>query len=154
VKKRLAIVDTSILCVWLRVPGVETCGEWDYVKVKGLIDGKLADNVGLVLPYPTLVEVGNHIANAPSHRFDAAKRFSDLAKEAVSGNRPWTVFSRQLDLLDDQRLRHILDQFPGNAAKGISLADVAILSVASFYRGLGYQVEVLTGDENLAALAS
>jgi hypothetical protein len=39
--KRILILDTSILCVWLEVPGMETCGPnhdvWNRKRVRGYL---------------------------------------------------------------------------------------------------------------------
>lgn len=43
-KKKILIWDTSILCVYVKVPGKETCAsnenKWDYNRVKNLLEGE------------------------------------------------------------------------------------------------------------------
>jgi len=42
---KVLIIDTSILCVWLQVAGMETCGKtgdlWDFEKVNAKIQEEL-----------------------------------------------------------------------------------------------------------------
>jgi hypothetical protein len=146
VKKKLAVVDSSILCVWLRVPGKETCGQWEHDAVDSLIKKMVCDGTGLVLPFPSLIEVGNHIANAASGRYETAQKFSQFIKDAISGTKPWTLFAEQKIMFEGTKLHVLADAFPTAAARGTSLADLAITNIANYYRGIGYAVDILTGD--------
>jgi len=64
--RKVLIIDTSILCVWLKVPNMETCGPkhdiWDHDRVQKKIDQERADRSTLVLPLATIIETGNHIS--------------------------------------------------------------------------------------------
>lgn len=60
--QKVLIVDTSILCAWLGVPGKETCGaksdRWDQNKVKQKIEAEKKQNTTFVLPLATIIETG------------------------------------------------------------------------------------------------
>lgn len=63
--KKVLILDTSILCVYLEVPGKETCGfeddRWDKKRVDRFLQ-EAEENYTFVLPLTAIVETGNHIA--------------------------------------------------------------------------------------------
>ena len=66
--KKVLIIDTSILCVWLKVPGMETCGTKDspitfeYVNSKIEAEAKTGRTT-FVLPIASIIETGNHITH-------------------------------------------------------------------------------------------
>ncbi|NEP43689.1 MAG: hypothetical protein F6K35_32480, partial [Okeania sp. SIO2H7] len=70
--KKVLIIDTSILCVYfcvyLGVPGKETCGsegnKWDKVKVYEILEKEEKAKTIFVLPLAVIIETGNHIAQA------------------------------------------------------------------------------------------
>ena len=78
--RKVLILDTSVLCCWLRVPGRETAGSgeerWTPEKVDAFIREEEANISTLVLPIASLIETGNHIAQAPSARFECAEKLS------------------------------------------------------------------------------
>lgn len=57
--KKVIILDTSILCVWLRVPGKSDCGsdsdKWDQRRVDERINVAVRDKVTFVLPLATII---------------------------------------------------------------------------------------------------
>jgi len=64
--KKVLIIDTSILCVWLEVPGMEPVGHhhdrWDKTRVEEKIHEEEQNKSTFVLPLATIIETGNHIA--------------------------------------------------------------------------------------------
>jgi hypothetical protein len=66
--RKVLIIDTSLLCVWLKVPGMESCGSdsdiWDFQRVNQKIQAEITQSTILVLPLAVVVETGNHIAQA------------------------------------------------------------------------------------------
>lgn len=70
--KRVLIIDTSILCVWLDVPGMGNCGpdhdKWDKRRVDEKIEAEKTNNTVFVLPLATIIETGNHIAQSAHSR--------------------------------------------------------------------------------------
>ncbi|MGV8691211.1 hypothetical protein ACV35Z_34765, partial [Pseudomonas aeruginosa] len=63
--KKVLILDTSVLCCWLRVPGKDTAGplddQWTPERIDALIEQEKQQST-FVLPLATLIETGNHIA--------------------------------------------------------------------------------------------
>lgn len=64
--QKVLIIDTSILCVYLKVPNMEDCGpdndKWDYNRVVRKINDEIINKSYLVFHLATLIETGNHIA--------------------------------------------------------------------------------------------
>ena len=68
---KILIVDTSIMCVWLKVPGKEVAGksnEYTYDIVARHIEEERLKGTKLVLPIATIIETGNHIAHSNGNR--------------------------------------------------------------------------------------
>ena len=114
----------------------------------------------MVLPLATLIEAGNHIAQikAPhtQKRYSLAQALADILKKAVDEAPPWLGLERPV--LDDE-LKKGAEEWPRLAAQanikkdkgGLSMGDVTIKRVAERYAKMGYEVEILTGDEALKA---
>jgi hypothetical protein len=62
--RKVLLIDTSLLCVWLKVPGKETAGNnnWNFELVEQKIQTEINQGTILVLPLATVIETGNHIA--------------------------------------------------------------------------------------------
>ena len=67
-KKKVLIFDTSVLCVWLKVPGKETCGPDNSKMTYDIVNEKIEEEKKLgttfVLPIASIIETGNHIAHS------------------------------------------------------------------------------------------
>ncbi len=150
------VIDTSVLCVWMQVPGRESCGPsddaWDHARVEKEIQSSIKAGACLVLPLTTLIETGNHIAGATSKRFELAKRLVELLNLAADGQSPWAAFGDQSELWKSENLKKLSDGWPSMAAKKLSLGDATIHEVARYYSKMGREVRLLTGDQELAAL--
>jgi hypothetical protein len=48
-------------------------------------------------------------------------------------------------------LKSLADDWPNLAARGVSIGDATIKTVAEYYARAGYEVEILTGDLGLKA---
>jgi len=69
--KRLLIIDTSILCIWLDVPGMESCGpdhdRWDKKRVGEKIQAGMHDKTTtFVLPLASIIETGKSYCPCPA----------------------------------------------------------------------------------------
>ena len=152
---RVLILDTSILCVLLEIPGKETCGSgkdrWDRARVDQKITQELAQDTTFVLPLATIIETGNHIAQAAGDRFTPAQRLADLMKQAADENKPWAAFTQQAELWDANGLRELAKSWPTQAAAQLSIGAGTIIRVADYYVRGGYTVEIWTGDAGLKA---
>jgi len=149
------ILDTSVLCCWLQVPGKDKTGpvndRWDHARIdKQLIEERKKGST-LVLPMATLIETGNHIAQAPSQRFERASSLAAYLREAADAQSPWAAFTDQSPLWQSDNLRRLADTWPALASGGTSIGDHTIKDIAEHYAQAGYFVEILTSDEGLKA---
>ena len=148
---RVLIIDTSVLCCLLAVPGKETCGSgkerWDKSRIEGLLANEQGST--LVLPLATIIETGNHIAQAPGDRFTIATEFAKYLAATADGASPWAAFTEQAVLWGSDKLRNLAENWPSLAAAQTSIGDATIKDVAEFYAKANYEVEIVTGDAGL-----
>lgn len=153
--RKVAIIDTSLMCCWLKVPGRQTAGSapdlWDYDRSSTAIDAALADGYQLVFPLTTLIETGNFVANASEHRHEAATRLSQTLLSALKGNQPWTPFADQVSMLGASTLIDMCHNWPVAAARKVSMGDYLITRVADYYSLTGMMVMILSSDAALRA---
>ena len=153
--KNVMILDTSILCVWLKVPGKETCGSGrsciDFTKVDKEIQTAVQMNYTLVLPLASIIETGNHITQAPTWRHERATDLAGLMYKAADEASPWAAFSDQQILWSPDGLKSLAAKWPHLAAQKLSIGDATISEVADYYAQMGFQVEIYTGDKGLKA---
>ena len=153
----MLFVDTSVLCDLLDVPGKAQ----QQATVRQELENFITRRVQLVLPVASIVETGNHIAQAAQGgaRRTAAERFVRLLRLTIAGNLPWVLHSvawdsRMLGLICDgtPRTGHFVD-LAGNGQLGAG--DVSILAECELYRQrtAGVEVGVWTHDNLLAAYA-
>lgn len=155
VSKSVLIIDTSILCVWLRIPGFDSCGpdhqRWDFAKIEDEIASAVEMRFTLVLPLATIIETGNHIAHAPELRRERALDLADLMRKAADETTPWAAFTEQADLWSGDNLKNLADIWPHLAVTKLSIGDATIKDVAEYYSAMGFDVRLLSGDTQLAA---
>jgi len=153
--KKVLIIDTSILCVWLDVPGMGTCGpaddQWDKQRVQEKIQQETLASTTFVLPLATIIETGNHIAQATHSRRERGELLADLIRKSSDQMTPWAAFSDQSILWSPEKLKSLADTWPDLAAQKLSLGDVTIKDVAEYYALMSNEVEILTGDQGLKA---
>ena len=93
--KRVLILDTSVLCCWLKVPGKNQAGpvndRWDHNRINTLLEQERIRNSTFVLPIATLIETGNHISQAPGQRFERANDLAIYLREAANARSPWVL---------------------------------------------------------------
>lgn len=153
--RKVLILDTSILCVWLNVPGMEHCGpdhdKWDQKRVATKINKENSDRTTFVLPLAAIIETGNHIAHAGHSRRERGEGLADLMRQSANQQSPWAAFSEQSDLWSTEKLIQLADTWPQLADQRISIGDATIKDVAEYYAQMNCQVEILTGDQGLKA---
>lgn len=156
--RRVLILDTSILCVWLKVPNMDTCGSdldtWDRQRVENKIATELNNKTTFVLPLATIIETGNHIAQARHSRKERGEALADLMRKSADEVSPWAAFSAQSDLWSTDNVKKLADAWPDLATRKLSLGDATIKDIAAYYAQLGYVVEILTGDQGLKVYES
>ncbi len=154
--KHVLILDTSVLCCWLQVPGKETAGSqdnlWTFKRIDTLVSDACAKGATLVLPLASLIETGNHIAQAAGDRFKPATKLAAFLRKAADADSPWVAFTEQADLWQEDNLRSLADSWPELAKAKISIGDATITDVAKFYSEIkSYSVEIVTADQGLKA---
>lgn len=151
--KKVLILDTSVLCCLLGVAGKSTCGPVHDRWTKARIETLLADETEatIVLPLASIIETGNHIAQASARRFHTATAFCEKLKAVADAEIPWAAFSEQADLWSPESLRQIATDWPALANTGLSMGDATIKTVAEYYGKTGMTVEIITGDAGLKA---
>jgi len=153
--RKVLILDTSILCVWLEVPGRECCGpdydRWDKLRVDQKIQEEEQANTTFVLPIASIIETGNHIAHASHSRRECAQRLASLMVLSAQKQSPWAAFSEHTLLWSPEKLEQLAKEWPDLANQKISLADATIINVAAYYKEMQRSVEILTGDQGLKA---
>ena len=152
---KVLVMDTSILCVWLGIPGKDTLGEgkdqWDYHRVNQKIEQEVAANSLLVLPLASIIETGNYIAQCHGDNFSLATSLAELIRETANSETPWAAFTVQSDLWSSEKLNELADKWPTLAASKLSLGDATIKDVVEYYAEQRLSVEIFTGDEGLKA---
>ncbi len=153
--KRVLVIDTSILCVWLDVPGMAACGpdsdRWDKQRVESKLVAEQQTKTTFVLPLATIIETGNHITRAPHSRKERAEALAELMRKSADEQSPWAAFAAQSPLWSPEKLKELAKSWPDAAVQGLSLGDATIKDIANYYSQAGYAVEILTGDAGLKA---
>lgn len=148
--KKVLVLDTSILCCWLRVPGKDTAGtahdRWDHDRISKILVAERAAESIFVLPIASLIETGNHISQCNGNRHDLATSLSRHLSDAADANSPWAAFTDQSALWETSNLIELARIWPALAVGGTSIGDATIKHVAEYYAQAGYIVEILTGD--------
>lgn len=101
-RRKVLILDTSVLCCWLQVPGKKNAGPaddlWDHARIERLLAEERRNGSTFVLPIATLIETGNHIAQAPARRFECATALAAHLRDAADASTPWAAFTDQSPL--------------------------------------------------------
>ena len=149
------ILDTSILCVWLKIPGLETCGpnhdRWNFDRVNNKLSDEFNNKTTFVLPLASIIETGNHIAQCRGDKYKLVNKFVKLIKNTAEEKSPWAAFTQQNSLWNKDGLIALAERWSETAIGGQSIGDAAIVDVARFYSEMSTQVEILTGDSGLKA---
>lgn len=150
---KVLVVDTTILCVWLRVPSMSPCGpqddSWDYDRVNAKIEEERQAGTLFVLPLAAIIETGNHITHAPGDVYELANSFADFIIQAADGAIPWAAFTAQSYLWSSEGIKSLAERWRATAPSRQSLGDASIVDVAEYYAQAGNEVEILTADAGL-----
>lgn len=151
--RKIIVIDTNILCVWLQVPGKNTCGsdndQWDKTRVDPILQEEETAKTIFVLPLAVIIETGNHVAQASERRYETALKLADIMKKTAESQTPWAAFTKQSELWNADSLKQLADEFPEFAKQKLAFGDATIKSVAEFYARSGYEVQILTADAGL-----
>ncbi len=128
----VCIVDTSVLCELLAVPGKSVSEEHDAMRNE--FERRWRRHEQFLLPIVTIVETGNHIAHASDGtlRRATAQRFVELVRDAIDGRSPFTPTPEPTTA----DLRRWLDQLVDDAARGIGVGDRSLIDTWQSQREL------------------
>jgi len=150
--RKVLILDSSVLCVWLQVPGKETFGSGkdlvDYTLVREKIEKEESQGTTFVLPFAAIIETGNHITQAPDN-YRQIQKFADWMVATANEQTPWAAFTQQSSLWSKEGIKSLAERWRIYAPSKQSLGDASIVDVANYYSQLGLEVEIFTGDEQL-----
>ncbi|HWD10175.1 MAG TPA: hypothetical protein VHA57_13890 [Actinomycetota bacterium] len=91
---RFTIVDTSVLCELLEVPGLSSRPK----EVQEEFRQRLRAKERLVLPVTAVIETGNHIAQVKTgNKAAAVARFATLLAETLAGGGPFILTEASWD---------------------------------------------------------
>lgn len=99
----------------------------------------------------SIIETGNHIAQAPGDRFPIAVGLAKVISQAATASSPWAAFTDQAELWREEQLDSLAKTWPDLARSKMSIGDATIRDVAEYYARAGYDVEIVTGDAGLKA---
>ena len=154
-KKQVLIFDTSVLCVWLKVPGKETCGPEENLLTYDIVNAKIEEEkqqgTTFVLPIASIIETGNHIAHSAGDRHVVGHAFADIISATADQISPWAAFTEQSELWKKDNLKVLAERWKENVISGQSLGDASIVDVANYYASAEFEVEIFTGDQGLKA---
>lgn len=149
---KVIIIDTSILNVWLKVPGKTVAGknnEHTNESVSSYIEQEVKKGAKLVLPLTSVIETGNFIAHAEGNRKPSADELTSYIKSAADGTTPWLAFYHQNALWEGDKLKELADNWSNTViSESQSIGDAAIVEVAKYY-ATNFTVEIYTGDGGL-----
>lgn len=147
-------IDTSVLCNLVDVPGRNQDREAVQAEFKALVEGRTTH---FVIPVTTIIETGNHIANAVGDRRAAAERLQRFVDQAARDEAPWQLHAITWDARFLAELRSgagtgmpLVDHL-GNGTMGTG--DLAILGERNAFRMRTSfrSVEIWTLEHTLAA---
>jgi hypothetical protein len=137
--RKVLLIDTSLLCVWLKVPGKETAGnnKWDFELVNEKILTEIEKGTTLVLPLATVIETGNHISQAKNTNSDSkritSEEFAKIMIAAADEKSPWAAFREQIVLWEAEGLKNLAEKFPNQAVEKTSMGDASIVVLGWYY---------------------
>lgn len=146
--RSIHIVDTSVLLNVLDVPGFNQDREPILNQLKSLIE---RSDVNLLLPFATIIETGNHVAQLSDgrERRRYAEIFANQVRSAINGEAPWTP-THSMDL---SALSELLDDFPDSSMRGVGLGDQCIIREweQTCLRHPQYRIRIWSLDQHLAS---
>ena len=153
--RKVLVIDTSVLCVWLKVPVKETCGPSNalvtYEMVSEKIEEEKKKRTTFILPLATIIETGNHIAHTSGDKKSLGEEFAQIMIDSADEKSPWAAFTEQSSLWNPENFKKLAEKWKTTVIGGQALGDASIVEVVTYYTDLGYEVEIFTGDEGLKA---
>lgn len=166
---KLYIMDTNILCCYLKIPGKEVVGsgkQWDFEKINEKISEIEKGKDSIVIPLPVMIELGNHIGHEKNYEKHGA--LEDLIEKTIENTAPFHSFNQQKNIWKDENLKKIISEWKkylfqdssrdesSDKKKGLGLGDIFVLALASYFKtdqsGHRYNVEIWSADNGIISL--
>lgn len=99
--EKVLVIDTSVLCVWLKVPGrklVVQAMPWLHTRWSLRNRGRKKKGTTFILPLATIIETGNHIAHSSGDRMSLGEEFAQIMIDSADEKSPWAAFTEQSSL--------------------------------------------------------
>jgi len=151
------MVDTSVLCEILQVPGKSDPARGNDVLAEA--DRRWRGGERFVIPITAVIETGNHIAQSSGDRYTVAGRLVRLLQVAISEQSHWRVLQTRLGA--DFLMALCAGDSTGQSLEALAAAkvgagDIAILVERDQFRATTAvgDVGVWTFDEGLSAQAA
>jgi len=121
------ILDTSILLVWLQVPGYFS--DEQRMQVRDKMKHFINEDAVVYLSLAAAIETGNHIAHVPDggRRRECAEKLVKLLEDAIEGRFHWRFLPLNTD---DLKLKQVKQNFINLAQQGIGMGDALIIESA------------------------
>ncbi len=118
----IALVDTSILVLILKVPNMGT--DVEFIDAINDLGNKRSQNETIFLPMATIIETGNHIGQIVDGniKHKCATAFVKLVKQALDIDEPFTI----LNFLEAKVLETWIEDFP-NRVLEMGFGDYSIV---------------------------
>lgn len=145
--RHVHLIDTTIMCNYLDVPGRNQSHAEVVVEMKELTE----NGAVLLLPMATVIETGNHIAHVSDggSRRKTAEKFVKAVLDAIDGKAPWTP----TPMFEIDALKKWLPQFPDSAMREVGLGDFSIIQ--DYHRQCklnpDLEIRIWTLDDHLSA---
>ena len=138
----IAIVDTSILCELLAVPGESQ----QHLAALRMFEDRVRSDEEMLLPLPVLLETGNHIAQATAGdaRRRCAETFVSFGRLALAGNSPF----RTTPFPSREEVASRLTGFVEDAPRGLGLVDRMLVALWEAQRSLAPRRRVYIGSKD------
>ncbi len=153
----VTLIDTSVLCEMLQVPGKSNPERG--AEASAELDLRSRAGERFVIPITAVIETGNHIAQAVGDRHDAAGRFVRFLRQTMAQPGTWLILQTRLGtdflnaLCDGDSTGQTLENL---AALKVGAGDIAILVERDqlLSNSAIRDVQVWTYDHGLAAQAA
>lgn len=148
---KIWIIDTSVLCELLPVPGKSSVENRKQVLTD--FKSRIENKDQFLMPYTVLIEVGNHIGQSDGNRYQLATKFiTEIVQKTLDGEAPWKL----MKVPDIEKVNEWLKDFPKKAAEGKGYGDHSIIKEWEEFKDLnqGFSVGIWSLDGDLAGYQS
>lgn len=124
-------IDTTVFVEILQVPNKYS--QLQHEAVMEELNQMIIGRDTIILPFATIIETGNHIAQNGDGRQkrECAQRFVECIIKTVEGQAPWSYYGKQMTKED---LHDMCNQFCDYAMRGEGFGDLSIIRAYQCYK--------------------